>query len=103
MQSTAGGICLILLILGGQESGLSGTAWLDVVSTISTAMVCVFTAFVCFSPCSRVFNYQIFKHWSRGGLGELLPFGVARAGQSVRSPNFADENHVTPKTAKILK
>ena len=43
MQSTAGGICLILLILGGQESGLSGTAWLDVVSTISTAMACVFS------------------------------------------------------------
>ena len=42
MQSTAGGICLILLILGGQESGLSGTAWLHFVSTISTAMVCAF-------------------------------------------------------------
>ena len=50
-----------------------------------------------------MFNYQIFKHWSLGGLGELLPFGVARAGQSVRFPDFANENHVTPKTAKILK
>jgi len=50
-----------------------------------------------------VFNYQTIKHWSLGGLGELLPFGVAKAGQSVRFPDFANENHVTPKTAKILK
>lgn len=50
MQSTAGGICLILLFLGGQESGLSGTAWLDVVSTISTAMGCVFHGFCVFQP-----------------------------------------------------
>ena len=44
MQSTAGGVCLTPMLLGGHESGLSGTAWLDVVSTISTAMVCVFPA-----------------------------------------------------------
>ena len=43
MQSTAGGICLTPMFLGGQESGLNGTAWLDVVSTISTAMACVFS------------------------------------------------------------
>ena len=42
MQSTAGGICLTPMFLGGQESGLSGTAWLGVVSTISTAMGCAF-------------------------------------------------------------
>ena len=50
MQSTAGGICLILLILGGQESGLSGTAWLHFVSTISTAMVCAFHGICLFQP-----------------------------------------------------
>ena len=50
MQSTAGGICLLPLFLSGHESGLSGTAWLNVVSTISTAMgyafhgICLFLA-----------------------------------------------------------
>ena len=43
MQSTAGGICLTPMFLGRQGSGLNGTDWLGVVSTISTAMGCVFS------------------------------------------------------------
>jgi hypothetical protein len=43
MRSTAGGIGLIPMFLGGQESGLGGTAWLGEEANMWTAMVCVFS------------------------------------------------------------
>ncbi len=66
-------------------------------------MGCGFHGMCVFLAVKPRASNQIFKRWSRGGLGESLPFHVASAGQSVRSPDFANKNYVVWKKARFLK
>ena len=43
MRLTLGGIRLIPMLLGGQESGLSGTAWLGFVGNVWITIGCIFS------------------------------------------------------------